>query len=72
MNRRETVLAMLALSVSSLETLAQQQPKKAPRVGWLVHGTQASQEDLLEEFRGGMRDLGCRAAKDRLLRRRRP
>lgn len=59
MNRRDSVLGLLVLGAAPLASLAQQQPRKIPRVGWLIHGTQSSQEALLlEEYRRGMRDLG--------------
>ena len=58
MNRRDTVLALFALGAAPLRAFAQQQSRKVPRIGWLVPGTQASQEVSLEEYRSGMRELG--------------
>jgi putative ABC transport system substrate-binding protein len=38
---------------------AQQHPGKRPHIGWLVPTTQAEWDGLLEEYRLGIRELGC-------------
>ena len=54
--RRTLLVAFGAAAVAApLRSFAQ--PRKIPRVGWLAPGTQAVQ-DLLEEYRRGMRELG--------------
>ena len=58
MIRRDTLLTLLALAAAPLGTLAQQQTKKVPHIGWLIHGSQAAFEDVLQKYRSGMRDLG--------------
>ncbi|MSQ72196.1 MAG: ABC transporter substrate-binding protein [Betaproteobacteria bacterium] len=56
MNRRDAVLALLALGVAPLSARAQQ--AKIPRVGYAASGSAASPGPLLEAFRQGLRDLG--------------
>ena len=56
MNRRDTVLALLALGAAPLTTRAQQ-PAKITRIGYLASNLAANSQ-LLEAFRQGMRDLG--------------
>ena len=57
---RRTVLVALGASGLAIadSSSAQQNSRKLPRIGWLVPTTQAEWEGLLEEYRGGMRDLG--------------
>jgi len=59
MQRRQILrFTVVGLAALSLPALAQQQSRKVPHIGWLIHGTQSSQEAVLEEYRSGMRDLG--------------
>lgn len=56
---RRTFLAALVLGAFAISSsLAQQQSRKLSRIGWLVPTAQAEWDNLLEEYRGGMRDLG--------------
>ena len=55
MNRRDTVLALLALSAAPLAAIASQSAK-SPRVGYLAFGTRS--QGLHEAFREGMGALG--------------
>ena len=57
--RRTFLVALGTAAVAApLEAFAQQRSGKGPRIGWLVPGTRADQDPLLEEYRRGMRDLG--------------
>jgi putative tryptophan/tyrosine transport system substrate-binding protein len=57
--RRTFLVALGTATVAApLEAFAQQRSGKVPRIGWLVPGTRADQDPLLEEYRRGMRDLG--------------
>jgi len=59
MLNRPTILAALVLSALAIpSSSAQQQSGKLPRIGWLIPTAQAEWDSLLEEYRGGMRDLG--------------
>jgi putative tryptophan/tyrosine transport system substrate-binding protein len=57
---RRTLLVALgtAALTAPLRAFAQQHSGKFPRVGWLVPGTRADQDPLLEEYRRGIRELG--------------
>src|SRR5688500_17800227 len=57
MNRRDTVLALLALSAAPLAAEAQQ-AAKVPRIGFLGNSTAALEANLVGPFREGLRDLG--------------
>ena len=57
MDRRDTVLALLALGAAPLAAEAQQAAKVA-RIGYLTGGNLAARPLLLEAFRQGLRDLG--------------
>jgi putative ABC transport system substrate-binding protein len=57
MNRRDTVLALLALSGAPLAAEAQQ-AAKVPRIGFLGNSTAALEANLVGPFREGLRDLG--------------
>src|SRR5215831_5330263 len=41
-----------------LKSFAQQHSGKPPRIGWLVAGSRAEYDLLLEKYRNGMRELG--------------
>ena len=58
MNRRDTLVALLALGVASLESKAQQ-PAKIPRIGFLGAGSASAPYSLirLEAFRAGLSEL---------------
>ena len=55
---RRTLLAAFGATAFSARHSSAQQPKKLPRIGWLVPTTQAEWEGLLEEYRLGMHELG--------------
>jgi putative tryptophan/tyrosine transport system substrate-binding protein len=55
---RRTFLAAVVLGTLAIPGSAQQQPRKLPRIGWLVPTAQAEWDSLLEAYRGGMRELG--------------
>ena len=57
MNRRDTLLSLLAFAAWPLNARAQQQGKTA-RISVLSSGTADGGQDLLEAFRQGLRDLG--------------
>jgi putative ABC transport system substrate-binding protein len=57
MNRRDTVLALLALSAAPFDAEAQQ-AAKAPRIGFLGNSTAALEANLVGPFQEGLRDLG--------------
>jgi len=57
MNRRETVLALLALGAAPFRVLAQQQGK-IPRIGVLIPGSRAGFSLRIEALLQGLRDLG--------------
>jgi putative ABC transport system substrate-binding protein len=58
LNRRMILLALGASAFAIPTSSAEQYSRSVPRIGWLVPTTQAEWEALLEEYRGGMRDLG--------------
>jgi putative ABC transport system substrate-binding protein len=58
MNRRDTVFGLLALGAAPLASLAQQPPRKVPRIGLLISETPAGQASRIEALRAGLRDLG--------------
>jgi putative ABC transport system substrate-binding protein len=57
MNRRHTVLALLALGVAPAAVLAQQQAKM-PRIGVLIPGSRTGFAPRVEALLQGLRDLG--------------
>src|ERR1039458_8782240 len=57
MNRRDSLLALLALGAAPLDLFAQQ-PVKVWRVGFLSGASQASTRSVLAGFSQGMRELG--------------
>jgi putative tryptophan/tyrosine transport system substrate-binding protein len=57
MNRRDTVLALLALGVAPVAALAQQQGK-IPRIGVLIPGSRTGFSLRTEALLQGLRDLG--------------
>jgi putative ABC transport system substrate-binding protein len=58
MNRRDTVFALLALSTAPLGALAQQQPSKIARIGFLISETLSGQASRVEALRSGLRERG--------------
>jgi putative tryptophan/tyrosine transport system substrate-binding protein len=57
--RRTLLVALGAAALSApLKSFAQQHSGKAPRIGWLVAGSRAEYDVVLEEYRHGMRELG--------------
>jgi putative ABC transport system substrate-binding protein len=58
MNRRDSVLSLLALGVAAAPLAAEaQQAAKVPRIGYLS-GNLAGSSHMTEGFRQGLRDLG--------------
>ena len=57
MNRRDTVLALLALGAAPVTALAQQQGK-IPRIGVLIPGSRTGFSPRIEALLQGLRDLG--------------
>jgi putative ABC transport system substrate-binding protein len=58
LNHSVIQLALAAMLLSLGFTAEAQQPKKVPRVGFLVPGSPFSYSDRLEAFRQGLRELG--------------
>jgi len=58
LNRRTLLVALGFTAFAISSSFAQQHSGKLPRIGWLVPTTQAEWDGLLDEYRGGMRDLG--------------
>ena len=58
LNRRTLLIAIGTAAARPPYSFAQQNPRKLPRIGWLVPGRRAEQESVLEEYRRGMRELG--------------
>ncbi|MDX1376851.1 MAG: ABC transporter substrate-binding protein [Burkholderiales bacterium] len=58
MNRREGVLALLALGAAPLAAYAQQPRRGLPRIGFLISETLAGQASRVEALRAGLRELG--------------
>jgi putative tryptophan/tyrosine transport system substrate-binding protein len=61
MLNRRTLLVALGTGVLATNSFAQQPSGKLPRIGWLVPTAKAEwdgPDGWLEEYRGGMRDLG--------------
>ena len=56
MNRRDTVLALVALGALPLPALAQQ-PARVRRIGWLALGNATDSPEWFAWFRMGMREL---------------
>lgn len=58
MNRRATVLALLALGAAPLSSFAQRAQGTIPRIGFLISETLAGQASRIEALRSGLRDHG--------------
>src|SRR5215472_10921050 len=58
MKRKITVLALSAMLLVLCHPAEAQQPGKIPRIGFLGNSTAALEENLVEPFRQGLRDLG--------------
>lgn len=58
MNRREGVLALLALGAAPLAAHAQQARRGVPRIGFLISETPSGQASRIEALRAGLRELG--------------
>jgi len=58
MNRREGVLALLALGAAPLAGHAQTPRRSVPRVGFLISETRSGQASRIEALRAGLRELG--------------
>lgn len=57
MDRRQTVLALLALAMLGAPAISRAQPR-IPLVTVLLHGTESAFQSRLDAFRDGMRELG--------------
>src|SRR6266545_6996001 len=62
MNKKVVCLALSAMLLALCPSADAQQPKKVPRIGWLIGTNQAR----IEAFRQGLRDLGYRYAEGKL------
>src|SRR5947208_12556407 len=51
-------LTLCAMLLALCSSVAAQQPKKIPRIGFLGNSTPALEENLVGPFREGLRDLG--------------
>lgn len=58
MNRREGVLALLALGATPIAGYAQQPRRGVPRIGFLISETPSGQASRIEALRAGLRELG--------------
>jgi putative tryptophan/tyrosine transport system substrate-binding protein len=58
LNRRTLLVTIGTSSFAIVNSSAQQNTGRLPRIGWLVPTTQAEWDGLLEEYRRGMRELG--------------
>ena len=58
MNRRDTVLVLIALGLVPIGALAQRHPSTIPRIGYLSSETASDMANRLEALRAGLRDLG--------------
>jgi putative ABC transport system substrate-binding protein len=58
LNRRGLLVLLGATSFAVPGSFAEQNSRSVPRIGWLVPTTQAEWNDLLDEYRSGMRELG--------------
>jgi putative ABC transport system substrate-binding protein len=56
--RINPVLLLIGFVLASIHLVEAQQPKKVPRVGFLVPGSPSSYSDRVEAFRQGLRELG--------------
>jgi len=56
--RSVLVVALCALLIAPRVSVEAQQPKKIPRVGFLIASSAAEQHVRLEAFRQGLRELG--------------
>jgi putative ABC transport system substrate-binding protein len=65
MNRRDTLIALLALGLAPFHAKAQQ--ARIPRIGYSSTGHASSPTPLLEAFRQGLRDLGYVEGKNILV-----
>jgi putative ABC transport system substrate-binding protein len=58
MNRRENVLALLALSAAPITALARQARREIPRIGFLISETLSGQASRIDALRAGLREHG--------------
>jgi ABC-type uncharacterized transport system substrate-binding protein len=58
LNRRGLLVVLGATLFAVPGSLAEQNSRSVPRIGWLVPTTQAEWNGLLDEYRSGMRELG--------------
>ena len=56
--RMQTVLLVVGFLLASIHPAEAQQPKKVPRVGFLVPGSPSSYSDRIEAFQQGLREVG--------------
>lgn len=67
MKRKITVLTLCAMLFALCVSAEAQQPGKIPRIGFLGNSTAALEENLVEPFRHGLRDLGYVEGKNILI-----
>ena len=58
MKRKITVLTLCALLFALCASAGAQQPKKVPRIGFLLAFSSSSYPERIEAFRQGLRELG--------------
>ena len=58
MKKKNSVLALCTMLLALCFSAEAQQPKKIPRVGFLIASSAAEQQVRLEAFRRGLRELG--------------
>src|SRR5712691_8425835 len=58
MSKKLTSIVLCVLILASVHLAAAQQPKKVPRIGFLVATSLSAQSARIEAFRQGLRELG--------------
>jgi len=58
MNRKFSYLALVAMLFALCGSVEAQQPKKVPRIGFLITGSRTTEADRIEAFSQGLRELG--------------
>jgi putative ABC transport system substrate-binding protein len=58
MNAKTIVLLLVGLALASVHLAQAQQPKKTPRIGFLLAPSRSAVSESLDAFRQGLRDLG--------------
>src|SRR5262245_31187455 len=58
MKKKITVLTLSAMLFALCGSVEAQQPKKVPRIGFLITGSRTTEADRIEAFSQGLRELG--------------